>query len=84
MCIRDSSKGGLLLLPNIAQSVLTFVLLYSEWKNFRFGVDKELLNKLWRFGSPMIIVGLGGMINETMDRVMLNAVSYTHLDVYKR
>lgn len=66
------SKGGLLLLPNIAQSVLTFVLLYSEWKDFRFGVDKELLNKLWRFGSPMIIVGLGGMINETMDRVMLN------------
>lgn len=69
---KSHSKGGLLLLPNIAQSVLTFVLLYSEWKSFRFGIDKELLNKLWRFGSPMIIVGLGGMINETMDRVMLN------------
>ena len=35
-------------------------------------INKELLNKLWRFGSPMIIVGLGGMINETMDRLMLN------------
>jgi O-antigen/teichoic acid export membrane protein len=46
--------------------------LFGEWKDFRFGINKELLNKLWRFGSPMIIVGLGGMINETMDRLMLN------------
>ncbi len=69
---KSHSKGGLLLLPNIAQSVLTFFLLFREWKDFSFGIDKELLNKLWRFGSPMIIVGLGGMINETMDRLMLN------------
>lgn len=69
---KSHSKGGLLLLPNIAQSVLTFFLLFGEWKDFRFGINKELLNKLWRFGSPMIIVGLGGMINETMDRLMLN------------
>jgi O-antigen/teichoic acid export membrane protein len=69
---KSHSKGGLLLLPNIAQSLLTFILLFSEWKNFKFGIDTELLHKLWRFGSPMIIIGLGGMINETMDRVMLN------------
>lgn len=65
------SKGGLLLLPNIAQSILTFILLFSEWKDFRFAIDRVLLKKLWRYGSPMIIVGLGGMINETMDRPML-------------
>lgn len=65
------SKGGLLLLPNVAGSALTFFLLYGEWKDFRWGVDPDLLRKLWKFGSPMIIVGLGGMINETMDRLML-------------
>lgn len=68
---KSHSKGGLLLLPNMAQSLLTFILLFGEWKRFRFGIDKELLARLWRFGSPMIIVGLGGMINETMDRIMI-------------
>lgn len=65
------SKGGLLLLPNIAQSLLTFLLLYREWRDFRPELNKELWKQLWRYGSPMIIVGLGGMINETMDRLML-------------
>jgi O-antigen/teichoic acid export membrane protein len=65
------SKGGLLLLPNMAGSALTFLLLFGEWKEFRFGLDRELWQRLWKYGSPMIIAGLGGMINETMDRIML-------------
>jgi len=65
------SKGGLLLLPNMAGSILTFLLLYKEWRSFRFRLDRELWLRLWKYGSPMIIVGLGGMINETMDRIML-------------
>lgn len=65
------SKGGLLLLPNMAGSILTFLLLYREWREFRFIPDRELWKQLWKYGSPMIIVGLGGMVNETMDRIML-------------
>lgn len=68
---RSNSKSGLLLLANMAQSILTFLLLMREWKGFRWSIDKELLRKLWVYGSPMIIVGLGGMVNETMDRIML-------------
>jgi len=64
-------KAGLLLLPNVAQSILTFLLLFKEWKDFRFPINKTLWLQLWRYGSPMIIVGLGGMVNETLDRVML-------------
>lgn len=65
------SKSGLLLLPNIAQSALTFLLLFAEWKDFRFAIDRPLLRRLWKFGSPMIIIGLAGMVNETLDRMML-------------
>lgn len=68
---KSHSKGGLLLLPFIAQSVFTFLLLRAEWKDFSFNIDKDLLRRLWKYSSPMIIVGLGGMINETMDRIML-------------
>lgn len=69
---QSNSKGGLLLLPNIAQSALTFLLLFTEWRHFKFSIDKILLKKVWKYGSPMIIIGLGGMVNETMDRIMLS------------
>jgi O-antigen/teichoic acid export membrane protein len=68
---QSHSKGGLLLLPFIGQALFTFLLLFKEWGDFRLYIDRVLLKKMWRFGSPMIIVGLGGMINETMDRIML-------------
>jgi O-antigen/teichoic acid export membrane protein len=77
------SKGGLLILPNMAGSILTFLLLFAEWKDFRFEYDKTLWLKLWRYGSPMIIVGLGGMINETMDRVMLERLHTGSIEIAK-
>lgn len=65
------SKAGLLILANIAQSAVTFLLLFREWKDFRLPINKELWVKLWQYGSPMIVTGLGGMVNETVDRIML-------------
>jgi O-antigen/teichoic acid export membrane protein len=68
---QSHSQGGLLLLPNIAQSAITFLLLFSQWKGFRWQISKTLQKQLWQYGSPMIIIGLGGMVNETIDRIML-------------
>jgi O-antigen/teichoic acid export membrane protein len=62
---------GFLLLPFIAQSAVTFLLLAREWTVYRFGFDKELWKKVIGYAAPMIIIGLGGMVNETIDRLML-------------
>src|SRR5690606_23099521 len=62
---------SLLLLANLAQSILTFLLLYREWKDFRFGIDWSLWKKVMVYSSPMLVVGLAGMINETADRLLL-------------
>jgi O-antigen/teichoic acid export membrane protein len=62
---------GFLIMANLAQSVVTFLLLYKEWMGFRFGFDKELWKKILVYCWPMVIVGMGGMVNETMDRLML-------------
>jgi len=61
----------LLLKANIAQSLVTFLLLFKEWKTIRFRLDKQLWLQLWYYSSPLIIAGLAGMTNEVMDRVML-------------
>lgn len=65
------SKTGLLLKANFAQAVVTFALLYKEWRVIRFEFEKRLWKQLWRYSSPMIIGGLAGMVNEVIDRQML-------------
>jgi O-antigen/teichoic acid export membrane protein len=58
-------------MANLAASAVTFLLLIKEWGSYRFKLDKELWKQLIAYAAPMVIVGLGGMINETLDRVML-------------
>jgi O-antigen/teichoic acid export membrane protein len=62
---------GFLIMANLAQAVVTFLLLYKEWADYRFGFDKELWKKILTYCWPMLIVGMGGMVNETLDRMML-------------
>lgn len=65
------SNTGFLLLSLLAQSVITFLLLWKEWAGFRMRFNTSLWNKIMIYSWPMIIVGLGGMVNETIDRLML-------------
>jgi len=60
-----------MLLANLAASGVTFLLLCKEWLAYRFRFDAELWNRIIRYSMPMVIIGLGGMINETFDRIML-------------
>lgn len=63
--------GDLLLKANVAQSLVTFFLLFNEWKTIRFRLDKSLWRQLWKYSSPLIIAGLAGMTNDVIDRSML-------------
>ena len=65
------NNTGFLLMANLIQNIITFLLLWKEWSAFRFGFDSALWRKIMVYTSPMIIVGLGGMVNETIDRIML-------------
>ena len=68
---RTNNNVGFLLLANLAASAVTFLLLFREWIGYRFRFDVALWKKLIVYSAPMVIIGLGGMINETMDRIML-------------
>ncbi len=67
----QNTNVGFLILANLAQSLFTFLLLLGEWKEWRFKFDTNLWKRLIAYCYPMIIVGLGGMVNETLDRPML-------------
>ncbi len=58
-------------LANLIQSVFTLLLLSGEIG----AVKLEFNGKLWRemmiYSLPLVLAGMGGMINETFDRIML-------------
>lgn len=67
----SQTKVGLLILANLLQNLFVFLVLFREWRQFRFNLDSRLWKQIFAFSSPMIIIGLAGMVNEVMDRQML-------------
>lgn len=59
------------ILANVIQAVVTLLFLYREVLLIRFSFDYTLWKKMLTYAAPLILVGLGGMVNETMDRIML-------------
>lgn len=68
---QKQTNVSLLLIANLAQSVITFIFLWKEWGRFSWKMDWHLWKKVMRYSTPMLIIGLGGMVNETIDRLML-------------
>jgi O-antigen/teichoic acid export membrane protein len=62
---------GFLILANVFQNLFVFLLLFREWKIFRFKISISLWKQIFMYSSPMIIIGIAAMINDVMDRQML-------------
>lgn len=65
---------GYYIIANIVASFVTLLLLLPQFKGFSFQLDKQLIKKVMNYSYPLIIVGLGGMINEMMSRVIYTKV----------
>ena len=59
------------LLANLIQSVVTLLFLSSEIAQVRLKFNTKLWKEMMAYALPLIIVGMGGMVNETFDRLML-------------
>ena len=57
---------------NLAQSIITLIFLSKEILQIRFSFDGALWRQMMIYALPLVLVGMGGMINETMDRLMLS------------
>lgn len=59
------------LLANLIQSAFTLLLLGNEIKLVQFNFNVQLWKEMMIYSLPLVIAGMGGMINETFDRLML-------------
>jgi O-antigen/teichoic acid export membrane protein len=67
----DKIGFGYVILANVVASAITLLLLAKELFAFRFSIDTIFWKKLMNYSWPLIIVGLGGMVNELIDRFMI-------------
>lgn len=68
----DHSVGvGYVFIANLAASIIKFLLLTPTMLKARFHFDPVLLRRMLSYAFPLLIAGLMGIINETIDRIML-------------
>ena len=56
---------------NVVQSAFILLLLWKEFISFEWKFDAGLWKTMMIYSLPLIVAGFGGMINETLDRLML-------------
>ncbi len=59
------------ILANVIQSAFTLLLLFSEIRKIRLQFNARLWKEMMFYSLPLVLAGMGGMINETFDRLML-------------
>jgi O-antigen/teichoic acid export membrane protein len=62
---------GYILMAGIVQNVFVLLLLQKEIRAIRFKFNFKLWRSMMVYALPLVLVGFGGMINETLDRIML-------------
>jgi O-antigen/teichoic acid export membrane protein len=83
-------SGGIeyIFIANLISSVITIFLLLPEMLTPVWSFDKILWKKMMIYALPLLIAGLAGMTNETIDRILLKhllpnpATAATELGLY--
>ena len=58
-------------LANLLANLLTLLVLSPAFFKLKFTLNRELLSDMLKYTWPLIILGLAGMVNETLDRILL-------------
>ena len=64
------------LIANLLSSALKVILLYDIISKVQFYLDRVLIGQMFSYSWPLMIAGFAGIINETLDRVLLKQVLY--------
>lgn len=62
------------LLGNVCGSIFTFLLLLKEFNGLELKFNTRLWKKVMDYSYPLVIVGLGGMINDMLSRLVYRHV----------
>lgn len=62
---------GYVFISNLVASFVVLLLLFPEVVKIKYTFDRELWKRMMIYALPLLLAGLAGMTNETMDRILL-------------
>jgi O-antigen/teichoic acid export membrane protein len=62
---------GYIFIANLAASMFTLILFIPDLLRIKLNFSKKLLKQILLYSLPLLIAGLAGNINETLDRILL-------------
>ncbi len=74
---------GYVFISNLAASIFKILMSIPILYRVKLTFDLSLLKKLLIYGSPLLIAGLAGIVNETLDRILLKHLLYDTLGEVK-
>ncbi len=66
---------GYIFISNLIASVATLLMLLPSLFRQKYAFDFALWRKMFAYAFPLLIFGLAGIVNETMDRVLIKYLS---------
>ncbi len=65
-----------ILFANLFASLVKPILLYKHFMNIEFNFDVQLAKRMVVYALPLVIAGFAGIVNETIDRILLKHILY--------
>ncbi len=81
-------KGGYVFIAELIGSVVALIMLIPQLVGFKYVLDKQLLNKMVRYSFPLLILGIAGILNQTVDKIIYpylfddKALAFKQLGIY--
>jgi O-antigen/teichoic acid export membrane protein len=66
-----SGGVGYVFLSNMIASAITLLILYRDVVRVKLTFDRRLFNEMLWYTLPLLLAGMSGMVNETLDRILL-------------
>lgn len=72
-----------ILVANLLSSLVKPLMVYKDFLNLKFVLDFTLIKEMLWYALPLVIAGFAGIVNETIDRIMLNQILYdSHIELH--
>ena len=65
---------GYIFLSNLLANVVFIPLLLPTFKGYAFQLNKEYIRPMINYAIPLVFVGLSGMVNEMLDRILIKKI----------
>lgn len=66
-----------ILIANLASSLIKPVLLHKDFLNIKLKFNFKLAKEMLIYAFPLVFAGFAGIINETIDRILLQRILFT-------